>query len=86
MAEQSDIRTALLEALKLRYTAQLYEAKATLDVYLSNSVGVGEHPHIIEELDKQLDKYGTACDKLAAVTDLYSEDDLTLEDGEEGDD
>ena len=80
MAQHLDVRQELLEALKLRYTAQLYEAKATLEVYLTNPAGIGEHPQIIDEMDKQLEKYGTALDKLAVITDLYSESDLTVED------
>lgn len=42
----------LINALKLRYEAQKMEAIATLEVYLKNPVGIGEHPQIIEEMDK----------------------------------
>jgi hypothetical protein len=41
-----------LRALKSRYNAQKDEAFATLEVYLGNSVGIGEHPQIIDEMDK----------------------------------
>lgn len=42
----------LINALKLRYEAQKMEAIATLEVYLKNPVGIGEHPQIVEEMDK----------------------------------
>ena len=83
MAQHRDIGQELLEALKLRYTAKLYEAKATLEVYLNNPAGIGEHPQILDEMDKQLEQYGTALDKLAVLGDLYSEDNLTVEDDDD---
>ena len=42
----------LINALKLRYEAQKIEAIATLEIYLKNPVGIGEHPQIIDEMDK----------------------------------
>lgn len=42
----------LINALKLRYEAQKMEAIATLEIYLKNPVGIGEHPQIVEEMDK----------------------------------
>ena len=33
-----------LEALKKRYEAQVAESLATLNIYVRNSVGIGEHP------------------------------------------
>ena len=46
------MRTAILDALEARYEAQILEADATLKIYLENSVGIGEHPQHIEEIDK----------------------------------
>ena len=42
----------LITALETRYQADIAEAKANLQNYLSNSVGVGEHPNIVAECDK----------------------------------
>ena len=46
------MRTAILDALEARYEAQILEADATLKIYLENSVGIGEHPQHIDEIDK----------------------------------
>ena len=46
----------MLKALKKRYEAQIAESEATLEIYLSNSVGIGEHPQHIDEMDKLFDK------------------------------
>lgn len=43
-----------IKALRAKYQAQKLEALATLEVYMTNAVGIGEHPQIIEEMDKQV--------------------------------
>ena len=41
-----------INALNARYQAQRLEAIATLEVYLKSPAGIGEHPQIIDEMDK----------------------------------
>ena len=57
----------MLEALKKRYEAQIAEAVATIGIYLDHSVGIGEHPQHIEELDKLVGKIAEAEDKLKVI-------------------
>ena len=54
---------AILQALEDKYTAQISEADATIKIYLDNSVGIGEHPQHIEEIDKLLQKIVDAEEK-----------------------
>ena len=61
------MRTAILSALEDRYNAQISEADATLNIYLENSVGIGEHPQHIEEVDKQIEKIANAEEKLLVL-------------------
>ncbi len=58
------MRKAILEALRSKYQADISAADATANIYLSNSVGIGEHPQHIEEVDKQLQKIADAKEKL----------------------
>ena len=58
------LRLAILQALEDKYQAQISEADATIKIYLDNSVGIGEHPQHIEEIDKQLQKIADASEKL----------------------
>ena len=58
------LRQAILQALEDKYNAQISEADATIKIYLDNSVGIGEHPQHIEEIDKQLQKIADAAEKL----------------------
>ena len=57
------LRLALLQALEDKYQAQISEADATIKIYLDNSVGIGEHPQHIEEIDKLLQKIVDAEEK-----------------------
>ena len=61
------MKTAILNALEAKYEAQIAEAAATINIYLNNSVGIGEHPQHIEEVDKQLQKISDAQEKLDAL-------------------
>ena len=54
----------ILEALEKKYNAEIAEADATIKVYLENPVGIGEHPQIVEEADKQIAKICRNKEKL----------------------
>ena len=67
------MRTAILEALEARFQAQISEAEATIKIYLENSVGIGEHPQHIDEIDKQLQRISEAEEKLEAIKRFKTE-------------
>ncbi len=58
------IKKAILVALEARYEAQISECEATIKIYLENSVGIGEHPQHIDEIDKLITKIAEANEKL----------------------
>ncbi|MAF43676.1 MAG: hypothetical protein CMI54_05855 [Parcubacteria group bacterium] len=58
------MRKKLHQALVSRYEAQKDEALATLEVYYNNAAGIGEHPQIIDEMSKQVEKLANAQDCL----------------------
>ena len=57
----------LHEALVARFEAQRTEALATLQVYYGDSVGIGEHPQVVEEMAKQVEKLAAAEDALGCL-------------------
>ncbi len=65
------MRRAILEALKARYEAEIAEADATANIYLDNSVGIGEHPQHFEEMDKLVELMTSARDKLEVLDKEY---------------
>ena len=64
------MKRAIVDALEARYNAQIAEAEATIKIYLENSVGIGEHPQHIDEIDKQFQKIADALEKLKAISDF----------------
>jgi hypothetical protein len=56
-----------VRSINKRYEAQIAEAEATIEIYLSNSVGIGEHPQHIDELDKLFAKIAEAEDKVKVI-------------------
>ena len=64
------MRRAILEALRLKYEAEIAEADATANIYLDNSVGIGEHPQHIEEVNKQIEKFANAKEKLEVLDEF----------------
>ncbi len=67
------MRRAILEALRLKYEAEIAEADATENIYLDNSVGIGEHPQHIEEVNKLIDKIAQAKEKLEVLDEFEPE-------------
>ena len=67
------LRQAILQALEDKYNAQISEADATIKIYLDHSVGIGEHPQHIEEVDKQIQKIADAQEKLRVIEDFQPE-------------
>jgi hypothetical protein len=61
-----------LEAAKKHYEAIAAEAEVTIDMYLNNSVGIGEHPGVMEELRKQIEKLGEARDGIDTIITLQN--------------
>ena len=61
-----------LEAAKKYYEGLAAEAEVTIDMYLNNSVGIGENPGVMEELRKQNEKLGEARDGIDTITTLQN--------------
>ena len=67
------MRRAILNALRARYEAEIAEADATANIYLDNSVGIGEHPQHIDEVNKLIDKIAQAKEKLDVLDEFEPE-------------
>lgn len=65
------IAQKMYEALTLKYRSEMAEAEATLLVYFNNSVGIGEHPQHLEEMDRFVEKMTNAKDKLEMLETIY---------------
>lgn len=50
-----NLRKVLLEALRIDAVGKIQKAKANVEVYLHNPVGIGEHPDVVAAIQEQLD-------------------------------
>ena len=66
-----------VRALEAKYQAKIEECLATIDLYLSKSVGIGEHPDILEVLDNYLSELDNNQSKLNTLRGLISVDNST---------
>ena len=64
------VKKAILTALEAKYEAQIAEADATIKIYLENSVGIGEHPQHIDEVDKLIETIANAEEKLQVLEEF----------------
>jgi hypothetical protein len=60
----------MISALRAKYEAEIEMADTTINIYLNNSVGIGEHPQHLEEIDKQIDKIAQAKEKIQVLEDF----------------
>lgn len=65
------IAQKMYEAMTLKYRSEMAEAEAILLVYFNNSVGIGEHPQHLEEMDRFVEKMTNAKDKLEMLETVY---------------
>ena len=49
------MRREMLEALKASAIGNIKRAKMNIEVYLSSSVGIGEHPDVMVAMETQID-------------------------------
>lgn len=62
----------LYRALEAKYQANIEEALAILELYFNKSVGVGEHPDIIQVLDQYLTVLDDNRGKLITLQQLFN--------------
>ena len=59
-----NLRDDLLKASKKHFEAQIEKHRVNVENMLNNSVGVGEHPDIMDSVEVELEKMASYHDKL----------------------
>ena len=67
----------MYNALLAQCEAEKAEAMFTIDNYMVNSVGIGEHPQQVEEAMKALEKLAAATDKISNLEEFFGPDPQT---------
>ena len=63
----------LLKVLREKYESDIAQAKANINIFLSQNIGIAEHINFIETLDGELEKLARAKDMLDALEDIDAE-------------
>ena len=63
----------MYDALMTQCEAEKAEALFTIDNYMNNSVGIGEHPQQVEETMKALEKLAAATDKINNLKEFFGQ-------------
>ncbi len=71
MAEYSVFR-----ALKKKLEGDIEICKCNIQIYLDQSIGIGEHIGIVETVEKELDKLAIAQGKLDTLINNFSTKDI----------
>lgn len=64
------MRETLLHALKAHYVGAIEKAKANVEIYLANPMGIGDHADVVETAAGEISKLATAHDNLQMI-DIY---------------
>jgi hypothetical protein len=67
MEQNPQNRMRLLQGLKSHAQGQIDKHKANVEVYLSNTIGIGEHSDIVETIEKEVDKIAHYQDQLDTI-------------------
>ena len=57
-------KEVIVDALEKKYEAQMALAESNIKVFMENPVGVGEHPNIVQEVEKLLKEIKDAKEML----------------------
>tara|TARA_B100000575_G_C22881281_1_gene513452 strand:+ start:311 stop:520 length:210 start_codon:yes stop_codon:yes gene_type:complete len=66
-------RAEMLKALKSHAQGHIDKHKMNVEVYLNNSVGIGEHPDVLEAIEKELAVIAQYMDELEVLNRYFPE-------------
>lgn len=61
----------LVKALAKKLEGDIAVAQANIDVYLEQSVGIGEHPDVVQAIETQVEVLAAADEKLQILKKYY---------------
>jgi len=61
------MKKQIVNALVKKYEGEIAEAKANIDIYMNNPVGIGEHPDVLDAINSQVLKIATAEENIQVL-------------------
>jgi hypothetical protein len=71
-----DLPTRYIKALESKYQAKIDEGIATIDLYMSRSAGIGEHPDLLSVLDEYVSMVETNTAKLNLINSVFAKQEV----------
>jgi undecaprenyl pyrophosphate synthase len=68
-----DLRNLMLDAVRKHAEAHIEKHRMNVEIYLRNSVGVGEHSDIMDAIEKELDLMAQYEDHLEILNKYFKE-------------
>jgi len=68
-----NLRVKMLDALLADAGGNIAKAKANVEVYLHNPVGIGEHPDVLAAIQEQLDIIAHQEERIEVIQKHFSE-------------
>ena len=67
----SALRTQIINALRSNAEGNILKAKMNVEVYLSNPVGIGEHPDVLAAIQEQIDLIAKEEERLHVIDNYF---------------
>tara|TARA_A200000159_G_scaffold55428_1_gene51314 strand:- start:34493 stop:34699 length:207 start_codon:yes stop_codon:yes gene_type:complete len=67
------MRREMLDALKALAIGNIKKAKMNVEVYLTNPVGIGEHPDVLGAIEDQIDLIAKEEERLEVIEKYFEE-------------
>lgn len=61
------MKKQIVNALVKKYEGEIAEAKANIEIYMNNPVGIGEHPDVIDAINSQVLKIASAEENIQVL-------------------
>ena len=68
-----NLRVKMLDALLADANGNIAKAKANVEVYLHNPVGIGEHPDVLAAIQSQVDIIAHEEERIEVIEKHFSE-------------
>ena len=68
------LRKEILRALRDEATGNIQKAKVNIEVYLTNPVGIGEHPDVLGSIQDQLDVIAENEERIQVLEKYFHND------------
>lgn len=74
----SDLKNEILKASELHFKSHIEKHKINVKILLDRSVGVAEHPDLMDTIEKELEQIADYHDKLEMIKLYFKDDERTF--------